>query len=326
MIRWVLRTAFRVLALAIVALAIVVAVLYVNAPKPTDTEDWARGTDMPLVRGEVASAWINGRLVMVGGLRGFTTTSKAVSIYNAARDSWSDGPALPAARHHAAAASFDGRIYVSGGAATVRDWSPRTDVWVLRPGGRWTKLPAMPEGRQGHAMVAHAGRLYVVGGAGATNRTEIYDIEKKAWSFGAPLSEGRNHLRAVAWDGKVWAIGGRSSALTAQVDVYDPRRDSWAPGPPLPEPMSAMAVGIVDESLHVIGGEDPGPVGGKVLKGHYTLEDGGQRWERRPPSPLAVHGAGYGSDGERLIIAGGASRPGALSTISWTGVTQTYEP
>src|SRR5688500_10075118 len=108
MIRWVLRTAFRVLALAIVALAIVVAVLYVNAPKPTDTEDWARGTDMPLVRGEVASAWINGRLVMVGGLRGFTTTSKAVSIYNAARDSWSDGPALPAARHHAAAASFDG--------------------------------------------------------------------------------------------------------------------------------------------------------------------------------------------------------------------------
>jgi N-acetylneuraminic acid mutarotase len=326
MIRWALRTIFRLLALAIVALAILLAFLYVNDPKPKEGKDWTRGTNMPLLRGEVASAILNGRLVMVGGLRGFTTTSRAVSIYKVSNDTWSDGPALPAARHHAAAAAWDRRIYVSGGAATVRDWSPRKDVWELRPGGGWTKLPQMPEGRQGHAMVAHDGHLYVVGGSGRTNRTEIYDISKKKWSLGAPLSDGRNHLRAVAWDGKVWAIGGRSSALTAHVDIYDPLRDTWAPGPPLPEPMSAMAVGVVGDELHVLGGEDPAPAGGKVLKSHYALEADAQKWEKRPSSPLPVHGAGYGSDGRRLIVAGGASRPGALSTISWTGVTQIYEP
>jgi hypothetical protein len=89
--------------------------------------------------------------------------------------------------------------------------------------------------------------------------------------------------------------------------------------------MSAMAVGVIDDELHVIGGEDPDLTGG-VSKKHFVLERGSDRWREAPVPVLPVHGGAFGVYRGRLIVAGGASRQGALSTISWTGVTQSFEP
>jgi hypothetical protein len=39
---------------------------------------------------------------------------------------------------------------------------------------------------------------------------------------------------------------------------------------------------------------------------------------------MPVHGAAFGTAPSVLFIAGGATRPGATSILSWTGVTQIY--
>ncbi len=322
LLRWLVRLVF----IVVVVVALVVTVLWLTRPQPASSPGWERLADMSVARGEVAAAVADGKLVVAGGLRGAGTTSRDVSVYAIATDRWRPGRALPSPRHHAAAASVGKRVYVSGGARTATDWTPTTTVWRSRPGGRWDELPAMPEGRQGHAMVALGGRLYVVGGVGPSDRTLIYDVSRKRWTTGAPLPGGRDHLRAVAWDGRVWALGGRSGDPLRRVDIYDPRRDTWTSGPELPDPMSAMSVGVVDETLHVVGGEDPDAIGGGVSTKHFALDRNGDRWREDSAAILRVHGAGFGMYKDTLIIAGGASRQGALSTISWTGVTQSFEP
>lgn len=313
-----------VIVVIVVAAAIGLVVLKATNPKPQVREGWTLGAPMSEQRGEMASALVDGQLVTIGGLRGVASASTKVSVYDVETGRWVGGEPLAIALHHAAAAATDKNVYLSGGARSVRNWAPTKIVQRLRPGHEWSFVTTMPEGRQGHAMVAIGDKLYIVGGVGESDRTLIYDISKRKWTFGAPLPEGRDHLRAVVRKGRIWAVGGRHGKPTGRVDIYYPSRDEWGPGPPLPEPMSAMAVGVIGKDIHVVGSEDPSFIGGGVSKSHYVLRGKSDRWERDAAPPLAVHGAAFGVWDGKLVVAGGASRNGALSAISWTNVTQIF--
>jgi N-acetylneuraminic acid mutarotase len=173
-------------------------------------------------------------------------------------------------------------------------------------------------------MVGVGGRLYVVGGAGSGLDLLVLEPAANRWSRRAPLPGPGDHIRAAAWRGEIWALGGRSDEPTKRVAVYDPSGDRWRAGPSLPEPMSAMAVGVMRDGLHVVGGEDPDVPDGRVIDAHYVLRPGARRWSPAPKPDVSVHGAGYGVWKGRLIVAGGAARQGLLSTISWSSVTQVF--
>jgi hypothetical protein len=320
---------FKIVLSLVVGIAVIgviaLLVLKTTNPKPKDVDGWELGPRMTDPRGESASALVDGQLIVIGGLHGtFGSASNAVSVLDLESGSWAGGEALRLGVHHAAAAAADKIVYVSGGARSATDWTPLDVVLRLRPDEGWDFVTEMPEGRQGHAMVAIGEKLYVVGGVGETDDTLIYDIEDRTWTRGAPLPEGRDHLRAVVRNGHVWALGGRDGKPTGRVDVYFPEEDEWKPALPLPEPMSAMAVGVIDGDVHVIGSEDPSFIGGGVAASHYVFGKNGTRWKALERQPLGVHGAAYGVWRDSLIVAGGASRNGALSVISWTDVTQLY--
>lgn len=322
-----LRSVLKVLALAVGVLILVpvawALVLAWQNPEPSPSPGWSSIRAMPGPRGEVAAAGLEHRLVVAGGFSGVWTTSDAVATYHLGRELWEEGPPLPDGRHHAAAASLDGAVYVSGGADSVLDWDPHDDLWRLVD-GEWEELEPMPEGRQGHAMVALGGRLYVVGGVGETSRVLVYDPED-GWTTGPEMPEPRDHLRAVAFRDEVWALGGRVNDVPVErVDVYDPDREQWRRAPSLLEPMSAMAVGVLSDGIHVVGGEDPAAFGGGVISGHVVF--GSDGWQPAPEGLLAVHGAGGAAIDDRLFVAGGASRQGPLSAISYTDLTQVYDP
>jgi N-acetylneuraminic acid mutarotase len=304
--------------------AIAILVLKATNPKPEDREGWALGATMGEARGESASAMYGDRLIVIGGLRGIGTTSDTVSVYDIENDRWARADPVPEPIHHAAAATAKGNVFVSGGAHSATNWRASGVVSRLRPGQGWSEETRMPEGRQGHAMVAIGDKLYVVGGVGVTDRTLIYDIGDGEWTLGAELPEGRDHLRAVVLDKKIWALGGRSGKPTGRVDVYDPKKDEWSPGPALPEPMSAMAAGVVGDVIHVVGSEDPTFIGGGVSSAHHVLREKSDEWERLGTQPLGVHGAAFGVYNDTLVVAGGASRNGALSVLSWTNITQAF--
>jgi len=309
------------LALLLITVAAVV-LLHLTNPRPHKQIGWARVEDMPSARGEMASTMDGYRMVAAGGLYGLGRVSRAVSVYDIRQRQWYIGSPLPQGRHHAAAATLGDTVYVAGGASSVVNAAPRRDVWSYVPGYTWHRAPSMPEGRAGHAMVAFGSRIYVFGGVGRTNDTLVFDGHR--WTRAAPIPAGRNHLRAVVWGKQIWVIGGRTSRLTARIDVYDPSADRWTRGPDLPKPMSAMAVAVLDDTLHVMGGENPSLIGGHVFTDHFILRRGATRWQTRPSPMLAVHGAAFGYTQGVLFVAGGAARPGALSILSWTNVTQFF--
>jgi hypothetical protein len=76
----------------------------------------------------------------------------------------------------------------------------------------------------------------------------------------------------------------------------------------------------------VIGGEDPGTIGGGVIEKHFALTPGETSWSSAPRPLLAVHGAATDEVAGILIIAGGSRRQGAWSVVAWTGVTQRFDP
>lgn len=327
-VRRVSSVAAKVIVAVVLIVAIVVVVLRLTNPDPRSSDGWTERATMPDERGEVASAVVGDRLVVMGGLRGAGTTSDAVSVYDTG-GRWRRGDRLPAGRHHAAAAADDAYVYLSGGAASATDWTAADDLWRAEPGGSWEDLATMPEGRQSHDMVHVDGKLYVVGGVGPGGRdgdTLVYDIAGDSWERLGPLPSGRDHLRAVAVGRHVWAIGGRAGGITDRVDILDTRSGRWRRGPDLPVAMSAMGVGAIDGAIHVVGGEDPHPVTGGVIDEHFVLPQGADAWEDAPLPALPVHGPASGVLDGRLVITGGASRQGAFSTLSWTGVTQVFDP
>jgi hypothetical protein len=87
-----------------------------------------------------------------------------------------------------------------------------------------------------------------------------------------------------------------------------------------------MAVGTLSDGIHVVGGEDPATVRGRVLDKHYVLPPGATQWIEAPLPILATHGSAATVMRGSLVITGGSRRQGALSPIGWTGLTQVYSP
>jgi hypothetical protein len=310
-------------------------------PRP-DADGWARLENLPGPRGESgATVAVPGpagvpdicprspclpQFYVLGGLSGLLgRTVDRVDILDAGTGKWRRGPALPEPRHHPGAASIEGAVYVSGGSKRAMNWAPESNLWILRPGSdRWDSLPDMPEGRMGHQMVATNGKLYVIGGRGNSSRVLIYD-RTTGWTAGAAMPQKRDHLGAVLVGNRIYAIGGRDSRILRRVDVYDIASDSWSEGPALPGATSGMAAELLsDGRIHVVGGEDPGTIGGNVIDRHYVFDPNIGTWSTGPVPILAVHGAASEEVAGLLVIAGGARRQGALSILAWTGVTQRF--
>lgn len=312
------------------AAAAAVLVMWRASPTPTDVEGWALLADLPDRRGEVAATVARGlddqeELVVMGGMTGFGRTSDAVRVYDPRNDRWHARQPLPVPRHHAAAATLpENTVIITGGAEGRSGWSPTTDVWLFDFDG-WREGPALPEGRYGHAMVAIDDTAYVIGGEGGSASTLVFSFSDGTWSAGAQLPVARDHLGAAVRDGEIWAIGGRTDEVLTRVDIYDPEADSWREGPSLPAPTSGAAVVALDDTIVVVGGEDPATFGGGMVDQAWRLSADGSSWESLPPPPLAVHGAAAGVVDGQLIIGGGASRHGSWSVLSWTSVNQGLE-
>ena len=348
-----IRNIARIAALALMVLLVIGGaylgyLLTSNTYPIPDSDGWVRMQDLPRPRGESGATFAlpgppgtadicpegpcQPQFFVIGGLSGpFAKTVADVDILDAGSGRWRQGPPLPEARHHPAAASIGGAVYVTGGAKKARNWSPEAQMWVLRPGSEtWDPLPDMPEGRMGHAMLAIEGKLYVIGGRGATPKVLIYDLEE-GWSDGAAMPGPRDHLAAVqvgpTTNAKIYAIGGRDDRIRARVDIYDVTADTWTTGPPLPEPTSGMAAEILqDGRIHVIGGEDPGTIGGGVIDAHFMLDPETGTWSSGPKARLAVHGAASDQVAGIFLTAGGARRHGAWSILAWTGATFRFLP
>jgi len=171
----------------------------------------------------MATAVLDGRIWIAGGLRSDGGVTDALSIFDPTTGAWTDGPRLPTAVHHAAMASDGSRLFLIGGYLATTN-APTDEVHILDLAtGAWEAGAPLPEPR-GAGAASHDGmRLVFAGGVGPGGvRDDVFMLANGEWSRIGSLTRTREHL-AAATDGagRVWFMGGRQGGLDRNVGDVD---------------------------------------------------------------------------------------------------------
>ena len=192
--------------------------------------------------------------------------------------------------------------------------------------GAWGLRAELLEANSEFAVAELDGKLYILGGYPASRVTvrtvQVYDIATDRWEFGPPLPQPINHGMAVAMGGKVYLIGGQTTAsgqsYVNTVYELDPREGVWRSKAPMPTARSAGVALVFEGKIYVAGGRPP--------RGHdfAVYDPATDRWQVLPDLPTARNHMAGAVIGGRLHIVGG--RIGAGFQSEQSAAHEVYDP
>ena len=273
---------------------------------------WSTLAPLGTPRQEVATAELDGRVYVIGGIDGTPSFLSSVEIYDPDTGIFSPGPALPVPLHHTTASAVNGKLYVIGGWSDFF-FTPLDVVFELDPQvGSWVPRASMPTARGSPAAAVLDGKIYVAGGWPSARSLDfaVYDPVADDWQTLADLPSGRNHLALAAADGRVYAVGGRTALQAgvgnvASVDAFDPGTGMWSSVASLPRARGGLAAVGFGRFVFAFGGE------GNAASVDGTFEDADvydadtDQWAPLEPMPTPRHGIGAAVLGGAIHIPGG---------------------
>ena len=227
-------------------------------------------------------------------------------VVAAPRPQWQLLKPLGAAQRAAAASITGGMMYVLGGANgtgvtnAVWQYNPESDTWRAQA----NKPTAV---QHVHGAVLN-GKIHVPGGeladGSVSDVLEIFDPAQNTWSAGASLPAPRSGYGLVAFEGKLYLIGGwDGSAVTDTTFVYDPDRDAWSVAEPMTTARAYMGTAVADGQIFVFGGVGPD---GQALAQGEIYDPTREAWRAMAsPLPTALSHFALAPLGEYLIVLGG---------------------
>lgn len=316
------------------------------APTALPVTHWTAGAPSMIKRSEAEGAAVGDKLYVFGGysypLNGFTPYSR-VDMYDVATNTWTRLRDLPRAVNHAGVAT-DGRfVYLAGGYVANAHNSGAIfgtrEVWQYDSSSdSYIALPPLPIERAAGQLVLLDRSLHYFGGTNIERTVDTpehwalsLDAIEAGWQPRAPMSNARNHLGAVALNGKIWAVGGQhghDGALTTQrdVEVYDPATDLWtavAPLPPVVVDGVSYGRGHISGSTFVRDGKIV-VAGGEYRHMHsisdiveYDPQTGS--WQSVTPLPVTRYSGVARQLGATFVYATGATDGGELTNTTWLG-------
>jgi N-acetylneuraminic acid mutarotase len=185
---------------------------------------WASAGSFTGARSEHAALAANGNLYVVGGLDGSGKALADVQMAAIHADgtlgTWSTTGSLPSPRTRHAALAWGDDLYVVGGSdgKMLLGDAIRAPLSATGTVGAFVAAAALPSPRGDLQAVAHGGYLYLLGGCSDQGcATPIADVIAGAlgpagriatFSAIGALPQPRAHLVAVAYDDRLYAIGG----------------------------------------------------------------------------------------------------------------------
>jgi len=289
------------------------------------TTEW--GNRAPLVEpnSEMAVAYLDGKIYVVGGYPSTRISVDTVQVYDISSDSWSITTPYPTTINHASAVGLNGTLFVIGGqinaggrkkkslyTSAVYAFDPNTNAWTIRT--------PMPSARSAMAHDVINGKVYVAGGRPPRgNDFAVYDPKANEWMTLPDLPTARNHMTAAGIGGKLYVAGGRfgggfRSEITAVLEVFDPASNKWTAKSPMSRARSGLNGMAVNGCFHTFGGEHPMAGRSGVFPHHEVYDPTTDRWTRLPDIPIPVHGVtGLVYVNGRIHLPGGGTRMGGSS-------------
>ncbi|MFQ5690575.1 MAG: Kelch repeat-containing protein [Gemmatimonadota bacterium] len=262
-------------------------------------------------------------------------------------DAWSEAPALPAPlTNNAVAAWSTGRgaaVFSFLGLDTTKRWDGIVSAaWRWEIGdSAWTAAAAVPgPGRIAATAQAVGGRIYLFGGytvvedgsEASLPNVDIYDPLRDEWSEGAPIPVPVDDAVSGVWrDSLIYLVSGwHDRDNVADVQIYDPAADAWSKGTPIPgPPVFGHAGSLAGDDFIYLGGartvRGATPrfrIEGSAWRGTIDPEHPTRiRWTRLPDPPgPPLYRAAAGTDGRRVIFAGGTDNPYNYDGLGYDGV------
>lgn len=292
---------------------------------------WREAAPCPVARFESLGVVFDEKLWVMGGfVSADLRVTPRIDIYDPATDTWERGPDLRGSETHFGAFVRDGEIWMVGG---FSGWPARvmSDVWRYRPAtNEWFMSPPLPEPGAGAAVAAVDDVLYHVAGLNEGSNADVlthYTLDlthPTSWlSSDRALPNPRNHLGAVAFDGELWAIGGRhvwdeAGGQQASVHSFDPAFNEWAERPALPTGRSEIAASVfaLEDGIVAIGGSTAGV---QPTADVLFLARGGSAWVALPSLPEPRKGAVAAQIGNEIIVSTGSPTSTDPSAVTYRG-------
>ncbi|HEX3045487.1 MAG TPA: kelch repeat-containing protein [Bacillota bacterium] len=125
--------------------------------------------------------------------------------------------------------------------------------------GLWELRENIPLGaRYSHAAAVVDEKLYVFGGCSSSllNLVQEYNPATRVWSLKSPMSAPRCAMAVVAYEGKIYVLGGNDGTNALNTfEVYDPAADSWTVIPnPMPTARYGLAAVVLNGKIYAMGG------------------------------------------------------------------------
>ena len=204
----------------------------------TQTDTWVKKQDMPTLRMPFATAVVDGKIYLIGGIRievkdgvfGGKAITDLVEVYDPLSDRWEKRADMPTARSAGDAVVVDSKIYVLGGQARfardlvgdyvthIEEYNPETD--------QWHQLRDMPMFKFGFSTVAVDNEIYTIGGINnevkRTDAVDVYNPTVDKWRKIEPLTIPKA-TTVVVVNGTIYTLGGVLDGFTFSpiVEAFD---------------------------------------------------------------------------------------------------------
>ncbi|MBL9201011.1 MAG: SMP-30/gluconolactonase/LRE family protein [Opitutaceae bacterium] len=201
------------------------------------------------------------------------------------------------------------------GAALVELYAVPPPAAVLAEGA-WSVRADLIEPNSEMSVAELDGKIYVIGGY-PSNRVsvrtvQVYDVATDTWRLTSPLPAALNHTVSAAVGGRLYVIGGQTSAggtgpFVDTVYAYDPATAAWTTRAPMPTARGGGAGAVIGGRIYVAGGRPP-------RGSDFAVYDPGlDSWRTLPDLPTQRNHVGAAAIDGKLYVVGGRLEAGFQS-------------
>ncbi|MBN1314456.1 MAG: choice-of-anchor J domain-containing protein, partial [Anaerolineales bacterium] len=241
---------------------------------------------------------------------GYTDTLQLnKTIHTGLQSEWEPVQGAPQATRFHAVAYHDGAVYQIGGETgwwTLTDSVYRYDV----ANDSWASSASMITGAFGIDAVVIGDMIYVPGGnisqvdanlAGPRlDALQVYSTTADSWSLGPPMPVALAYASAVAFEGKLYVIGGEDAAgnYGDTLYQYDPSVEAWQQKSSMSQARGYAAAAVIDGQIYVAGGFD----GTNTLHSTEIYSPTIDTWSAGPDLPKDWAPFADGALGDRYLL------------------------
>lgn len=227
-------------------------------------------------------------------------------IYSLKSKTWTKGTPMPHPRSFASAVEWRGRVLVMGGLDAKANHSDRIDAYDIQQ-DKWSAFSRLPHPMTRTAALVWKGKLYLSGGfngtsdrAKASNSASLFRFEEatKTWKELAPMPTPRHGHCLVAFQDRLWAIGGAGNSVSREgpVESYDPVVNKWRKEASFSGSRIFGGAGVFGGRLVFFGAIDGS---------RHPIEWSAKSWIPRPSRELERRRFAYVIEGGQAIVFGG---------------------